>query len=89
MDEQVPVEKKKERVHTILKLSNEYEEKYYESKIGRVYDGVVEHHNNGDIIVHTSNFIPIIVNDNNLNNNDIVKVKIEKVDNLKVYGKVL
>ena len=89
MDEQVTPEKKKERVHTILELSNEYENKYYESKIGKVYDGVVEHHNNGDIIVHTSNFIPVIVNDNNLNNNDIVKVKIEKVDNLKVYGKIL
>ena len=89
MDEQVTPEKKKERVHTILELSNEYENKYYESKIGKVYDGVVEHHNNGDIIVHTSNFIPVIVNDNDLNNNDIVKVKIEKVDNLKVYGSIL
>ena len=89
MDEQVSPEKKKERVHTILELSNEYENKYYKSKIGKVYDGVVEHHNNGDTIVHTSNFIPVIVSNTNLNNNDIVKVKIEKVDNLKVYGSIL
>jgi len=89
MDEQVSPEKKKERVHTILELSNEYETKYYQSKIGKVYDGVVEHHNNGDTIVHTSNFIPVIVSNTNLNNNDIVKVKIEKVDNLKVYGSIL
>ena len=89
MDEQVSPEKKKERVHTILELSNEYENKYYKSKIGKVYDGVVEHHNNGDIIVHTSNFIPVIVSDNSLNNNDIARVKIEKVDNLKVYGSIL
>ena len=89
MDEQVSPEKKKERVHTILELSNEYETKYYKSKIGKVYDGVVEHHNNGDTIVHTSNFIPVIVSNTNLNNNDIVKVKIEKVDNLKVYGSIL
>lgn len=89
MDEQVSPEIKKERVHTILELSNEYEGIYYESKMGKVYDGVVEHHNNGDTIVHTSNFIPVIVNGNTLNNNDIVKVKIEKVDNLKVYGSIL
>ena len=89
MDEQVPNEIKKERVHKILKLSNEYENNYYQSKIGNIYDGVVEHHNSGEIIVHTSNFIPVIINDNNIKNNSIVKVKIEKVDNLKVYGKVL
>ncbi len=88
MDEQVSSEIKKERVHTILELSSEYEIKYYKSKIGKVYDGVVEHHNNGDTIVHTSNFIPVIVSNTNLNNNDIVKVKIEKVDNLKVYGSI-
>ena len=89
MDEQVTPEKKKERVHEIIKLSNEYENKFYESKIGKVYDGVVEHHNNGDVLVHTSNFISLIVEDNKINNNAIVKVKIEKVDNLKVYGSVL
>ena len=89
MDEQVPSEIKKERVHKVIKLSNEYENKYYQSKIGNIYDGVVEHHDNGEVIVHTSNFIPVIINDNNTKNNSIVKVKIEKVDNLKVYGKVL
>ena len=89
MDEQIPSEIKKERVHKILELSNEYEGIYYKSKIGKVYDGVVERHNNGDTIIHTSNFIPVIVNNTNLNNNDIVKVKIEKVDNLKVYGGIL
>lgn len=89
MDEQVSPEIKKERVHKILSLSNKYENRFYQSKIGKIYDGVVEHHNNGDIIVHTSNFIPVIVSDDNVNNNEIVKVKIEKVDNLKVYGSIL
>lgn len=89
MDEQVPSEIKKKRVHRILELSNEFENKYYESKIGMIYDGVVERHINGTILVHTSNFIPIIVNDTELSNNDRVKVRIEKVDNLKVYGRIL
>ena len=89
MDNQVSSEIKKERVHKILSLSNEYENKYYESKIGKVYNGVVEVHNNGEKIVHTSNFIPVIINEKDIKNNAIVDVKIEKVDNLKVYGKII
>ena len=63
MEGQVSPEVKKDRVHTILKLSNKYEYNYYESKIGKVYDGVVEVHSNGTILVHTSNFIPVIINE--------------------------
>lgn len=88
MDGHVLPEIKKERVHKILSLSDEYENKYYESKINEIYDGVVEVHNNGEKVVHTSNFIPVIINEE-VNNNEIVKVKIEKVDNLKVYGKIV
>ena len=88
MEGQVSPEVKKDRVHTILKLSNEYEHNYYESKIGKVYDGVVEVHSNSTILVHTSNFIPVIINDK-VEEGSIVNVKIEKVDNLKVYGRII
>lgn len=89
MDNQVLPEVKKERVHKVLELSNIYEYKYYENNIGKAYDGVVEVHNSGDIIVHTSNFIPVIIDNNNLNNNDIVEVEITEINNNKVYGKVV
>lgn len=89
MDGQVLPEIKKKRVHEIISLSNEYENNFYQSKIDKIYDGVVEVHNNGEIIVHTSNFIPVIIKDEILNNNEIVNVKITKVDGLKVYGKVV
>lgn len=89
MDEQVLPEIKKKRVHEIISLSNEYENNFYQSKIDKVYDGVVEVHNNGETVVHTSNFIPVIIKDEILNNNEIVNVKITKVDGLKVYGKVV
>ena len=89
MDGQVLPEIKKKRVHEIISLSNEYENNFYQSKIDNVYDGVVEVHNNGETIVHTSNFIPVIIKDEILNNNEIVNVKITKVDGLKVYGKVV
>ena len=89
MDGQVLPEIKKKRVHEIISLSNEYENNFYQSKIDKIYDGVVEVHNNGETIVHTSNFIPVIIKDEILNNNEIVNVKITKVDGLKVYGKVV
>ena len=88
MDNQVSPEEKKKRVHRILDLSNRYEHNFYESKIGKIYDGVVEIHSNGTTIVHTSNFIPVIINDI-VEEGTIVDVKIEKVENLKVYGRIV
>ena len=88
MDNQVSPEEKKKRVHRILDLSNEYEHNFYESKIGKIYDGVVEVHSNGTTIVHTSNFIPVIINDI-VEEGTIVNVKIEKVEDLKVYGRIV
>ena len=90
MDGHISGDIKKKRVHEVIELSNEYENEYYKSKIGKVYDGVVERHNNGLVVVHTSNFIPIIIDDNdNIENNSIVNVKIERVDGLNVYGRVV
>lgn len=88
MDNQVFLEEKKKRVHRILDLSNKYEHNFYESKIGKIYDGVVEVHSNGTTIVHTSNFIPVIINDI-VEEGTIVDVKIEKVEDLKVYGRIV
>ena len=90
MDGHISGDIKKKRVHEVIELSNEYENEYYRSKISKVYDGVVERHNNGLVVVHTSNFIPVIIDDNdNIENNSIVNVKIEKVDGLNVYGRVV
>lgn len=90
MDGHISGDIKKKRVHEVIELSNEYENEYYKSKIGKVYDGVVERHNNGLVVVHTSNFIPVIIDDNdNIENNSIVNVKIERVDGLNVYGRVV
>lgn len=88
MDGHIDGTTKKRRVHEVLALSNEYENKFYNSKIGKVYDGVVEIHDNGLVVVHTSNFIPVIINDN-VENNSIVNVMIEKVEGLNVYGRVV
>lgn len=90
MDGHISGDIKKKRVHEVIELSNEYENEYYKSKISKVYYGVVERHNNGLVVVHTSNFIPVIIDDNdNIENNSIVNVKIERVEGLNVYGRVV
>lgn len=89
MENQVLPETKKERVRKVLELSNNYEQKFYQDNIGKIYDGVVEVHQRGEIIVHTSNFIPIIIKDNELKNNDIVTVEVTEIKNNKVYGKMV
>ena len=79
---------KKERVRKVLELSNKYEEEYYKSNIENIYEGVTEVRKNHKIVVHTSNYIPVIINEN-VENNKIVKVKITKVIGLEVYGKLI
>lgn len=76
---------KKQRVREVLKISEKYEEEFYLKSLNKIYDGVSEVRDN-QTIVHTSNFIPVIISDK-LVNNEITKVKIEKVEKLKVYGK--
>lgn len=88
MNNQVSAEDKKIRVHKVLSLSNTAEHNYYQSQIGKIYDGVVEVHEDGITLVHTSNFIPVIIEDK-VENNSLVNVQIEKVEDLKVYGKVV
>ena len=89
MDNQIDGNTKKRRVSEVLELSNKYEYEYYNSYINQELDGVSEVRKDNSIVVHTSNFIPVIV-DNNISNNKIVKVKITNVsEDNNVYGKVI
>ena len=89
MDNQIDGNTKKRRVSEVLELSNKYEYEYYNSYINQELDGVSEVRKDNTIVVHTSNFIPVIV-DNNISNNKIVKVKITNVsEDNNVYGKVI
>ena len=84
---QISSDIKKKRVHEVLAISKHYEEEFYKKNIGKIYDGVVEQKAN-KTVVHTTNFIPVIL-DNEIENNKIVKVQITQVNNLEVYGKEL
>jgi len=89
MPNQVNGDIKKKRVKKVIELSNYYENIFYNKYIGSVLDGVSEIRDDGSSVVHTSNFIPVIIKDN-IDNNDIVKVRILDVtsDN-KVYGSLV
>ena len=85
---QVSPEDKKRRVHEIISLSNETELSFYKESVIKVLDGVIEIHDYDIVMVHTTNFIPILVEEK-IPNNTIVKVKITKIDNNRVYGQIL
>ena len=90
MTNQVDGNIKKCRSKEVISLSDKFERMYYESKIGNIYDGIVETRNDGKKIVITTNYIPIIVNDNlKLINNMKVNVKIINVLDDKILGKIV
>lgn len=64
------------------------EEEYYKNSIGKIYEGVTEVRHDGKVVVHTSNFIPVILN-SKVDNNEIVKVKIIDTDKINVYGEII
>lgn len=61
--------------------------KYYEQFIGQILEGVSEVRKDGRIVVHTSNFIPIVVDDK-INNNEIVLVRLGRIEKEMGYGQV-
>ena len=80
---------KKKRVKEVLQISAEGELKFYEKYIGKTLEGVTELRKDGTVIVHTSNFIPIEVTNTKVNN-EIVKVKLLKIDDTKkVIGQIV
>lgn len=80
MPNQIDGNIKKKRVREVLEISAEGEVEFYKKYIGETLEGVTELRKDGSVIVHTSNFIPVKV-ENIKNNNEIVKVKINNVDN--------
>lgn len=85
---QIDTKIKKCRVKEVINLSNKYENLFYQSKLNAVYDGIVENRKDGTKIVITTNYIPVRIQEN-LDNNQIVSVKITKIDGLNVFGRLI
>ena len=79
---------KKCRTKEVLTLSEKYENMFYQSKIGKIYDGIVETRKDSKKIVISTNYIPIEVNEN-IENNDKISVKITNILGNNVLGQSL
>ena len=88
MPNQIDGNTKKCRVKEVIALSDKNEEAFYKSKIGNIYDGIIENRKDGKNIVITTNYIPVEVSDT-IPSNSIVNIKITEVSNGKVLGKII
>ena len=79
---------KKCRVKEVLTLSDKYELEYYNKHLNKEYDGIVESRKDNKKIVLTSNYIPVEIDDN-LVNNTKVNIVITKINNFRVIGKII
>ena len=85
MDNQIPENIKKERVKKLVEVSNSLEKEYMESFIGKVLEVLVETNDENSAIGHTDNFLKVRI-DESIPSNNMVKVKIKKLDNLVLEG---
>ena len=85
MPNQIPGNIKKERVHKVLELSDKYELEFYKNNLNKTYEVVTELRKNNICIGHTSNYIPVIIEEKL--ENEIVNIKINNIlTKEEVYG---
>ncbi len=89
MKNQVDGVTKKSRVKEVLRLSDQLEKAYYQKFVGKELEGISEMRRDGSIVVLTSNYIPVMVQEK-IENNERVQVLVTKIEeNGEVYGRVL
>ncbi len=89
MKNQIDGKIKKERVRKVLDISKKFENIYYNKFVNDIVEGITEAKSDGKVMVHTTNFISVLLNDC-IDNNKVVKFRITSVDdNNNVYGKIV
>ena len=89
MKDQIDGNIKKKRVKEVLDLSNKCELDFYRKYIGKTLEGVTELRKDDTVIVHTSNFIPVKVN-NKKSNKEIIKIKLLDINSdREVIGEII
>ena len=78
---------KKERVKSILKISEELEKEYFNRFVGKEVEFLPEIYKEGYIIGHTGNYLLIKINGSIDDLNEIKNVKIEKIEYPYCVGK--
>lgn len=85
MENQVLESIKKERVKRLINLGNQLEREYLDSFIGKQVLVLVETNDEVSSIGHTGNYLKVCIN-SKVESNQIVKVQIEKRDDLLLEG---
>lgn len=88
MENQIDATIKRKRVKTVLELSDQLEQDFYQSKLNKTEELIIEQTKDGKSYGYTSNYIKVEI-DSPLKPNEVISVKINKVNNKKVTGKII
>ena len=88
MENQIDETIKRKRVKTVLELSDQLEQDFYQSKLNETEELIIEQTKDGKSYGYTSNYIKVEIN-SPLKPNEVISVKINKVNNKKVTGKII
>lgn len=88
MENQIDETIKRKRVKTVLELSDQLEQDFYQSKLNKTEEVIIEQTKDGKSYGYTSNYIKVEIN-SPLKPNEVISVKINKVNNKKVTGKII
>lgn len=79
---------KKERARVLIKIGEELKVDYINLYLGKTLEVLVETSKDGLYHGHTSNYLDVYFNGDELQVNTIVKVKLLKYDNEKIFGEL-
>jgi threonylcarbamoyladenosine tRNA methylthiotransferase MtaB len=86
MKEQLDNGIKKDRARKLIEVSNKLEREYNEKFMNKTVEVLVEEHENGHVVGHTSNYLKVYIDDE-YPRNTFVNVTIYQVDDTCVYAK--
>ena len=90
MKGQITGDVKEQRSKVLLNMSDEFEKEYQENYIGKVLKVLIEElDNDGYYRGHTANFVMVKVKSTDDISNQIIDVKVEKIDDLILVGEML
>lgn len=76
-----------ERTHILLDIRNQMKREYESNFIGSVFDVITEQVKGDYFTSHSSNYLEIMIPKKGIKENEIKKIKIEKIDNNVIIGR--
>ena len=86
MDNKVDEKTKKDRADKLLRLSDILEDEYESKFIGKTLNIITEENHQGEIVGFTDNYIKVTLTSNDVNINELIKVKLENKKDGTIYA---